>query len=207
VKAVVCYPQLKNAAVPETITQARRLGAEIVPMRGNHLAICITQAKKLITSMGGAMIPFGVESIEAVEAIAAEARTVPNEMIKGGTVVLSCGSGVTISGLLLGIDGLPKQIVGVSAGRSLQKLEQCIAKYAGGRPNNLKLVPAETPYYHTEKLDCPFPCHPNYDLKAWKYLKENSPKLPSPLFFWNIGAPPLVTGMNRPGVLLDRSPS
>lgn len=39
-RAVLCYPQLKNEPIPETVRLAEALGADIVPMRGNHVSIC-----------------------------------------------------------------------------------------------------------------------------------------------------------------------
>ena len=45
-------------------------------------------------------------------------------------------------------------------------------------------------YEYTDKVDfdCPFPCNPYYDLKAYKYLMENRAKFEGKTLFWNIGA-------------------
>ncbi|MGD8451358.1 MAG: pyridoxal-phosphate dependent enzyme [Phycisphaerae bacterium] len=188
VRAVVCYPHLQGGTTPEPVVQAAALGAEIVPMRGNHVSICFAQARQIVEAKAGVMLPFGLDCPESVTAIAAEARQTPPEMLRNGTVVLSCGSGVTLSGLLTGFDPMPRRIVGVSAGRSVRKLEQCVRKYVGRMPRHVTLLSATMPYDHVSAQACPFPAHPNYDLKAWAYLADNLATLSSPVLFWNIGA-------------------
>jgi 1-aminocyclopropane-1-carboxylate deaminase/D-cysteine desulfhydrase-like pyridoxal-dependent ACC family enzyme len=188
VKTVVCYPHLKGGEVPEPIARAAALGAEIVQMRGNHVSICFSQATRIVARKGGVMIPFGMECPESVEAIAEEAREVPPSLLRGGTVVVCCGSGVTLAGLLRGLVPMPRQVIGVSSGRSLDKIRQCVRRHLDHLPANLTLIPARMPYDSRPSIDSPFPTHPNYDLKAWEYLAENVHRLHPPLLFWNIGA-------------------
>ncbi len=186
--SIVCYPQLKNGPIPAPVLSARQLGAEIVPMRGNHVSICFAQATRIVSRRGGVMIPFGMDCPESVAAIADEARRVPPAILRNGTVVVSCGSGVTLAGLLQGFDPAPRRVVGVSSGRSLGRLRQCLEKHLNHVPANVTLIAASEPYESVPTLDCPFPTHPNYDLKAWKYLVEHLESLTPPLLFWNIGA-------------------
>ncbi len=134
------------------------------------------------------MIPFGMDCPESITAIAAEAKTVPSSLLDGGTVVVSCGSGVTLAGLLRGLNPMPRCIIGISAGRSLAKLRRCISKYVPIECPNVTLIEASIPYDSAPALKCPFPAHPNYDLKAWKYLVEHIDCLKPPILFWNIGA-------------------
>lgn len=188
VKAIVCYPHLQNGTVPETIKMADSLGAEIVGMRGNHVSICFAQASKTVEGKGGVMLPFGLECEESVNAIAAEAATVPRGMLRNGTVVVSCGSAVTLSGLIKGLYPKPRRIIGISSGRSVSKLRQCLHRFIGNVPDNVTLVPASIPYNDVPNQTCPFPTHANYDLKAWHYLAENINSIASPVLFWNIGA-------------------
>jgi hypothetical protein len=42
-------------------------------------------------------------------------------------------------------------------------------------------------YYTPAQGSGPFPMHPYYDLKAWRWL-ESGPRLADPVLFWNIGA-------------------
>jgi 1-aminocyclopropane-1-carboxylate deaminase/D-cysteine desulfhydrase-like pyridoxal-dependent ACC family enzyme len=186
--AVVSYPTRKGTLIPDSIKIAKCLGAEIYPIRGNHVSICYAQVKKYIVKRGGVMIPFGMECREAVDAIAVEAKKIPTELLEGGTLVLCCGSGVTLAGLLLGLKTLPDKIVGLSSGRSVPKIMACLNRYVINIPKGIQIRPAHIPYYQVHEFDSPFPSHPNYDLKAWKFLVENMEYYSDPLFFWNIGA-------------------
>jgi hypothetical protein len=184
----VCYPHLKAGTIPTPVRIAEQLGAEIVRLRGNFVSICFAQASKIVSARGGVMIPFGLDCPESVAAIAEEARRVPASILRDGTVVLSCGSGVTLAGLLRGFDPMPRHIIGVSSGRSLRKLRCCIRKYVRTIPDNVLLVPAGIPYDQVPERVCPFPAHPNYDLKAWAYLVDHLASWRPPVLFWNIGA-------------------
>lgn len=133
------------------------------------------------------MLPFGLECREAVLAVAREAATVPVELASG-TIVLCCGSGVTLAGLLTGLAASPKKIIGLSSGRSLGKIRACVQRYVNEIPHQLELLPARMPYDSVSSTRCPFPAHPNYDLKAWQLLKECVSELAQPVLFWNIGA-------------------
>src|SRR5262249_10969920 len=146
---ILCYPHLKNGSVPAPMRVAHELGAEIVPMRGNHVSICFAQAAKIVARKGGVMIPFGVDCSEPVDAIAAEARRVPAALLCRGTLVVSCGSGVTLAGLLRGLDPLPQRVIGVSAGRSSAKIRACLRKYLRTVPDQVTIIPAGMPYDST----------------------------------------------------------
>ena len=61
-------------------------------------------------------------------------------------------------------------------------------RHCGGVPVALELVPADRPYAVVPETSCPFPTHPNYDLKAWKHLVDHLERFASPVLFWNIGA-------------------
>ena len=66
----------EGEGVPEAIRIAKELGAEIYPIRGNHVSICYSQVKKYVELLGGEILPFGLECIESVNAVAEEARSV-----------------------------------------------------------------------------------------------------------------------------------
>jgi 1-aminocyclopropane-1-carboxylate deaminase/D-cysteine desulfhydrase-like pyridoxal-dependent ACC family enzyme len=187
-KTIVSYPVKKGEGVPEAIRIAKELGAEVYPIRGNHVSICYSQVKKYVELLGGEILPFGLECIESVNAVAKEARSVPNSYIKDGTLILCCGSGVTLSGLLIGLNCAPKKIIGISSGRSIKSIARCLKKYVKYLPTSLNLQEPLMPYYEKSKSPCPFPCHPNYDLKAWEYLLNNIENLDDPIFFWNVGS-------------------
>jgi hypothetical protein len=186
-KAMVCYPRRIGLPVPTPVVRAADLGASIVAFRGNHLSICFSQAKKKVESCGGIMLPFGLDCREAVLGVAAEAARLPREL-SGGTIVLCCGSGVTLAGLLAGLNGSSCHVIGVSSGRSLSKIWSCVRKHVPVSKCHVELIEALMPYDSLSTVECPFPSHPNYDRKAWQYLTENITTFKDPILFWNIGS-------------------
>jgi 1-aminocyclopropane-1-carboxylate deaminase/D-cysteine desulfhydrase-like pyridoxal-dependent ACC family enzyme len=188
IKSIVSYPTKKGEAQPASIQKAAELGAEIYPVPGSRISISFARARKYVTERGGLMLPFGLECLEAVEGVRMEASRTPSEIIKGGTLVVCCGSGVTLAGLLSGLPVLPRRVIGVSSGRALKNITICLKRYVKSIPQCLELHEATMPYSAIPYFDCPFPTHPNYDLKAWKFLIENLQRYNDPILFWNIGA-------------------
>lgn len=133
------------------------------------------------------MLPFGIECDEAAESVAAEAARLPRDLVDKATVVLSCGSGVTLGGLLRGLPVTPKKIIGVSSGRSVDQIKRCIVRHQHVMPSYVELIAPSIPYYEAPKLQCPFPCHPHYDLKAWEHLIQHLYRYDDTLIFWNVG--------------------
>jgi hypothetical protein len=144
--------------------------------------------RKYVESLGGVMLPFGLECEEAVEAVSREAASIKDKALLRGTIVLSCGSGVTLAGLLRGLPILPKRMIALSAGRSIDRIRRCLLRYVSELPDSLEIRRAEIPYYATAGVACPFPCHPNYDGKAWALTIRECHDWPKPILFWNIGA-------------------
>lgn len=187
-KCIVSYPTKKGVAEPESITTAAQLGATVYPVAGGRINISFAKAREYVISRGGVMLPFGLECIEAVDGVQEEAGNTDPELLKNGTLVVCCGSGVTLAGILRGLPVMPARVVGISSGRSTKTIATCLKRYVTDIPACLELHEAELPYSHALSFDCPFPSHPNYDLKAWKFLVDNIKTLRSPILFWNIGA-------------------
>jgi 1-aminocyclopropane-1-carboxylate deaminase/D-cysteine desulfhydrase-like pyridoxal-dependent ACC family enzyme len=187
-RCIVSYPKKKGEPEPSWIPDARGLGAEVYPTAGNRISISFAAARKYVNEKGGAMLPFGLECQEAVAAVAAEAATTPREFFQDGTIVLSCGSGVTLAGLVSGLPVLPHRIIGLSSGRAVKNIMSCVRRYVKDPPNCVIVREALVPYSTVSTSSCPFPAHPNYDLKAWEFLKDNLSTLKEPILFWNIGA-------------------
>ena len=186
-KCLVVSPRAKGHPDATSLQAARSLGAAVEFVPANRLSINYAQARRYVEAQGGVMLPFGMESPEAVEAIACEAGRLPPDMVNGGTIILSCGSGVTLAGLVQGLQGTPRQIIGVSSGRSVAQIRRCASRHIGGVPDNVELVAPTMPYHDAPTIICPFPCDPHYDLKAWEHLEENLDNYVDPILFWNVG--------------------
>jgi 1-aminocyclopropane-1-carboxylate deaminase/D-cysteine desulfhydrase-like pyridoxal-dependent ACC family enzyme len=187
-RCIVSYPMRKQDVTPPLVAKAAFLGAELFPVTAARINICFAAARKYVEERGGLMLPFGLDCEEAVNAVAREAARVKSEFISHGTVVLSCGSGVSLAGLLRGFTVRPHRLVGVSSGRSTDNILRCVRRYIPKIPAYLELRDAEVPYQVPLNYPCPFPSNPYYDLKAWRYLDNHYAELRGPLLFWNIGA-------------------
>ena len=55
---------------------------------------------------------------------------------------------------------------------------------------NWSIVSAGYDYYDAEERPVPFPCHPYYDAKAWRWLESHLDEIPGEVLFWNIGSLP-----------------
>lgn len=185
---IVSYPTKKGEPQPASVNQASSLGAEIYPVPGSRINISYSRSRAYVQERGGLMLPFGLECSEAVEGVKQEASRTPPQLIKNGTLVLCCGSGVTLAGLLLGLPLMPQKIIGLSSGRSLRNIRACVTRYVKNIPQCLELHEPILPYSDALSYECPFPTHPNYDLKAWKFLVDNLRSYKEPILFWNIGA-------------------
>lgn len=185
-RCVVVYPQSKTCPKPFAVEQARALGADVIAIRSNVLPICYSQARKIVADMDGRLLPFGMECPESINAIAAEAATVPDSLCRRGTLIVPCGSGVTLAGVLRGLHVRPKSVIGVSSGRSVMNIKKCIKRYVDAI-GDLEIVAPSMPYDRFPLMDCPFPVDPYYDLKAWKFLSDNVARFGEPILFWNIG--------------------
>ena len=186
-QAVVAFPTRPDGSLPPAIIAASKLGANLLPLRGNHVRICHAQARRRIEALGGEILPFGLECEEAVNAIAREAATLPRH-VAGGFVFLSSGSGVTLAGLLRGLSTWPRRVIALSSGRSPEAIQRCVERFIGPLPRFVSIVPARVPYYAAEQKPCPFPAHPNYDAKAWHLMVERVHRIHGPVLFWNIGS-------------------
>lgn len=185
---IVCFPGHSDTPLPPAVAEAQALGAELRRFRPNRIAICLVQAKRFLADRGGQLLPFGLECEEAVAAVEDEASRLPHELVSGSTIVVCCGSGVTLAGILRGLPTPPGRIIGYSAGRSVSQIERCLRRFVEPLPACLELHPAQFPYRLALVHECPFPSHPNYDLKAWRHLVNNLDSYPEPILFWNVGA-------------------
>ncbi len=184
----VVYPQFGNAKMRASVLQAQRLGAQIIPVRGNHTPINHNQAKKIISEIGGWMIPFGFEFPLAIQAVEYEARRIPDDMLSGAVVIVPCGSGVTLAGIARGVLEKVDTIIGVSIGRSAKQIQTCLANADIAVDSMIRIIEPNYKYGQPATDYCPFPCDEFYDLKAWEFLKDNADSFRTKkVIFWNVG--------------------
>ena len=139
----VHVPEAKGPLTPE-LAAAQDAGAEIVQHRPGYNNVIIARAREDAAERGWAEIPFGMECPEAVEATAAQAANIPSDTRR---VVVPVGSGMTLAGVLTGLEraGLTHiPVLGVVVGADpADRLET----YAPGWRDRAALVHSDLDYH------------------------------------------------------------
>jgi len=176
------------------IKKWQEFGADVVPLYATKQTILgYAGAKYLKENFKGkaVMLPIGLKFPETVVEVANEAKLSKLERFK--SIVVCVGSGMMCSGIL---KALPEEsrlyaimVKHLEAGK-LGEMRDEIVKNAGPAlpPSNFELLNSDYEYEQEAKCECPFPCHPIYDLKAWEWLNKNIQKLEPPVLFWDVGA-------------------
>ena len=194
-KLMLAYPVSKaDRSVPSQHQEAEKIGAVLYPQQATRQSIMWYKFKRIVEEEGGVMLPHGLPFVDTAVSVAREAATVPKELLQG-SLVLIVGTGTMLAGILLGLEILPKLIVGISAGKStegqfrtINDIMRQVAPFMSLKSGDVKLKQPIMDYSVADDYPCPFPSHPNYDRKAWRWLCEHIKELPEPVLFWNIGA-------------------
>lgn len=152
--------------------EAKRVGAKVMQVSPGYLAVVQARAKEYCRRTGARLAPFGVDLPEAIEAIAAAARSTgltPDE------VWCASGSGVLARALAAAWPDARRHVVEV--GRTLSESD-----VAGATIHK-----AGVPFSRPEKSGPPFPSDPHYDAKAWRICKAR--RGPGATLFWNVTGP------------------
>ena len=109
-------------------------------------------------------------------------------------LVVSSGSGVTLSGLVRGFyreelkDFFPKtnKKVWSTCVSSVHSINKTLKK--SGIHISINVRKSEYPFENRlNGYSAPFPCNQFWDIKQWKWLEENIDTLEGTILFWNIG--------------------
>jgi 1-aminocyclopropane-1-carboxylate deaminase/D-cysteine desulfhydrase-like pyridoxal-dependent ACC family enzyme len=201
-KCYACYPHYKTydtEGLPKQQLKCQEWGAELYPIRAAQIQVNFNMAKKFITEQGGYMFPKGIILDETLESVASEVDHDAKRLAQYSNIVLCNGSGTITTGLLLGLarNGLEPRVYSISCTTTTahcKRLRQHLRDIRnpfydyGYDYQKVKVIPADIEYYTDCEVEVPFPCHPNYDRKAWKWLGENILSLEGRVLFWNIGA-------------------
>ena len=174
--AVACREAGKRATIftakrntPHPLTQAAAdAGAKIVMIPYGYLSNVQSQAKAYAAETGAANIPFGVDTDESLNAIAAAALSTGANPTEVWTV---SGSGTLTRGLQRAFPNAEFHTV-------------LIGK-KGANTGKAKAYIAPEKFEQNAKLLPPYPSCKNYDAKLWQFaLKNASPDA----LIWNVGA-------------------
>lgn len=194
-RVVVFYPQYKSELyLREPQMNAKRLGATLKGIPAGRSCILYHTAKKLLAHnfSDSYMMPNALKLVESVDETASEVSSIPDEFMRDTTWVVSVSSGTIGAGVLLGLVRRMAE-VNLIIHMGYSRPETAIKKYLlskVGEFGKIKLTFVDEGYGYKDAVDspCPFPCNKYYDLKAWKWLGKNAPRIDGKILFWNIGA-------------------
>jgi 1-aminocyclopropane-1-carboxylate deaminase/D-cysteine desulfhydrase-like pyridoxal-dependent ACC family enzyme len=208
--AIIFDPQYKQ---PGDILLFHRqkwqeFGAKIISIPSGMAAVNFHISKKILKQQykDAIMLPLGLPFEESISQTAKEAYwTMENLSTTPHSIVVNVGSGTIASGVLLGVEQFLQKVAGeiiiygvMGRTGNIANKQKVVYNKAGICPTNFFptktkfiLIDPGWSYMNYSEAECPFPCHPYYDLKAWEWLVSNINKINNPVLFWNIGGNPL----------------
>ena len=109
--------------LPAELIDAQSCGCEIIQHKAGHNSVIVARAREDAKARGWKEIPFGMECKEAIEHTRAQVRNLPSDVRR---IVMPVGSGMSLAGVLWGLQDIGRAIpvVGVVVGASpLERLD------------------------------------------------------------------------------------
>jgi hypothetical protein len=190
-RCVEFYPEFK--AKPGQIGPVQheclRLGAQIVPLPAGRSAILYHAARKRLPRRGY-LVPNALKLPESVGETAAEVERTQLPDVE--TVLVSASSATIAAGVLLGLrrrGWSGRVLVHLGYSRPQPKVRAYIASHLPFAPGSVSIIDENYQYRDAARPGPtpPFPCSPQYDLKAFVWwMKEGRSKYGTALL-WLIG--------------------
>lgn len=165
-KRAVVFCAARKEKHPRTL-EAAEAGALVVGVPTGYMSVCRKWARDFAEEQGFRLLPFGLDTPEFIEALAAVARRLP---VRPKEVWCVAGSGCLSRALQM---AWPKAVVH--------------AVRVGAEPSvgKARLHVAPERFEQDAKALPPFPSCSNYDAKAWQFIK----RLARPgALMWNVAA-------------------
>lgn len=173
-----CRVHTSTGETTSEIDAAIAAGAEVIRHPAGRLTVLKARAREDAAERGWVEVPWGMECAEALEEIAAQVANLPAEAER---IVVVVGSGMTLAGILLGLERLGRStpVLGVCVGG---QAEARLTRWSPGWRARATLVRSELAYeeeapistWHGVQLD------PVYEAKAIPYLRPGDA-------FWVVG--------------------
>lgn len=162
----------------------------LYPIRPNMMQIMYNSLKKDAREKGWQMLPYAFDHNFYKDYLAERIQPFTNY----DNLVVSSGSGVTLSGLAKGYyreelkEFFPqvKRKIWTTCVSSVSSINKTLKKSGIPIPLNIR----KSEYLFENRLDgyeAPFPCNQFWDVKQWKWLEENIDQIEGTILFWNIG--------------------
>jgi hypothetical protein len=162
----------------------------INPIRPNMMQIMYNSLRGQARENGWQMLPYAFDHDFYKDYLAERIQP----FVHFDNLVVSSGSGVTLSGLARGYyrEELKEFFPSVSRKiwttcvSSESSIKKTLKKSGIPIPLNIR----KSEYLFENRLDgyeAPFPCNQFWDIKQWKWLEENIDQIEGTILFWNIG--------------------
>jgi 1-aminocyclopropane-1-carboxylate deaminase/D-cysteine desulfhydrase-like pyridoxal-dependent ACC family enzyme len=162
----------------------------LYPIRPNMMQIMYNSLKKDAREKGWQMLPYAFDHDFYKDYLAERIQPYTHF----DNLVVSSGSGVTLSGLAKGYyreelkEFFPqvKRKIWTTCVSSVSSINKTLKKSGIPIPLNIR----KSEYLFENRLDgyeTPFPCNQFWDVKQWKWLEENIDQIEGTILFWNIG--------------------
>lgn len=187
----VSYPDSKKIS-QEYLGMLREMYPKVHlnPIRPNMMQIMYNSLRGQARENGWQMLPYAFDHDFYKDYLAERIQPYTHF----DNLVVSSGSGVTLSGLARGYyreelkEFFPSvtRKIWTTCVSSESSIKKTLKK--SGIPISLNIRKSE--YLFENRLDgyeAPFPCNQFWDIKQWKWLEENIDQIEGTILFWNVG--------------------
>lgn len=171
----------------------KELDAEIIPIKAGMVKVNYNICKKDLAQRysNSVMLPLGLPFQETIDETA---RIASQYDRKFKSVVVCIGSGTICAGIIKGMPSAHVYGIMSRSGNIFNRRKSILSKAVildhGLIGSNLDFDCIDPGWEYTQRsyIDCPFPTHPYYDLKAFEWIIKHIDELQEPILFWNIGS-------------------
>lgn len=166
-----CYVFTPTGKVTEEMQEIGKAGGNVVQVKYGYKTVVNARARELAQELGYAFIPHSLETTESIDAMATQLSNLPAGVKR---IVVPCGSGMTMAGILHAVKngGHNVHVLGIGVGG---KVEPRLDKFGPADWREFASVEYSPLKYETEvnvlfggiKLD------PVYEAKAVDFLKAD----------------------------------
>jgi len=190
-ECIVVSPRYDNSKVDVNrinVSLSQKLGARIYGVGNRNPRGYKRDVKELNKKYGYYEIKFGMESSSVIDTTSYQVKNIPNEL---DNLVVICGSGLNLLGILKGIVKYKKKVDNVYAITLSKFFQENKKLYYDGLldkekyKGQLHIIPSPYPYQKLLKTDIPF-LDWTYENKSWVWMLNNIPPSNDTLF-WVVG--------------------
>jgi hypothetical protein len=157
---------------------ARANGARLVFVKPGYMTVVQARAREYARQTGARFLPLGFDVPEAIDPLMEFARRV-RRGLGGDPDEVWCAAGSGMLARVLATAFRSSEVCAVAVGLASRHGAQAF-------PSNVRLLPTGMPFTQAAQGACPFPCDPNYDLKAWLACREQAR---GRVLFFNVAGP------------------